>query len=99
MDTNSYTKVVAILSPEWAGTLLLMQILGALGMRISYDMNCGRFENQDGLFKGYIVVDLRKRLLTELDPRPTLPLADGWLQAEVTSKICPKLRIVLNDQT
>ena len=51
MDANSVTRVVVVLSSGRAGTSLLMQILGALGMRLSDDMIGGRYENPDGFFE------------------------------------------------
>ncbi|PTN33799.1 sulfotransferase family protein [Desulfonatronum sp. SC1] len=75
-----------------------MKALGAMGMRLSENMIPASVANPEGFFEDAEIVEIHKQLLVDLGSLPTLPLPEGWLEAEPARKARPRLRKVLESR-
>jgi len=95
MGEQDVQRAIVVLSSGRAGTSLLMQVLGALGMTLSEELIGGRYENPDGFFEDARIVELHRELLSQLGASPVLPLPAKWLEAEATATIRNRLRAIV----
>ncbi len=90
--------IVVVLGSGRSGTSLLMQVLAALGMRVSEELIAARRDNPQGFFEDARIVRAHANLMRSLDVWPYHPLPAGWLDAPATAAAARKLRGVLRDR-
>ena len=88
-------RVVVVLASGRSGSSLLMQVLSALGMRLSEQLIAGREENPDGFFEDAGIVRLQANLLRSLQAWPFHPLPSDWLESPATATAFQELRAEL----
>lgn len=91
-------RVIIVLGPGRSGTSLLMQALGAMGMRLSEKMIPGSASNPGGFFEDSEIVDVHKELLESLSAHPALPLPDDWLGSGPAQKAKRRLKEILDER-
>jgi len=91
----SERRAVVVLASGRSGSSLLMQILSALGMRLSDELIEGREENPDGFFEDARIVRLQANLLRSLHAWPFHPLPADWLDAPATAAAFHELQVEL----
>jgi len=96
--SNGTKRAIVVLSSGRAGTSLLMQVLGGLGMSLSERLIEGRYENPDGFFEDTDIVRLHKRIFAETGLKGVLPLPSGWLEADVVNNIRQELQRLVHRQ-
>lgn len=91
--------ITVVLTPGRSGSSLLMEVLGNLGAAgLSDDLIPGRLENPHGFFEDARVVEIHKKLMSDLGARPGFPMPDGWLDEQVTRKAKRALTDLLRKQ-
>lgn len=78
--------VTVVLTPGRSGSSLLMEVLGNLGAGLSDELIPGRLENPHGFFEDARVVEIHKKLMSDLGARPGFPMPEGWLDQQVSRK-------------
>ena len=87
--------VVVVLGSGRSGTSLLMQVLAALGMRVSAEMIEARRDNPRGFYEDAPIVRIQADLLRALGAWPFHPLPGDWLAAPATAAAARDLAAVL----
>ncbi len=83
-DMPPSRPVVVVLGSGRSGTSLLMQVLAALGMRVSEDLIQARRDNPEGFLEDAPIVRAQADLLRALGAWPYHPLPTDWLERPVT---------------
>lgn len=86
---------IVVLGSGRSGTSLLMQVLAALGMRVSEEMIEARRDNPRGFYEDAPIVRIQADLLRALGAWPFHPLPAGWLEAPATVSAARDLAAVL----
>lgn len=89
--------VVVVLGSGRSGTSLLMQVLAALGLRVSEKLIEARRDNPEGFFEDAPIVRAQADLLRALGAWPYHPLPPDWLERPETAAAKEKLRVVLRE--
>lgn len=87
--------VVVVLGAGRSGTSLLMQVLAAVGLRVSADLIPARRDNPEGFFEDAPIVKIQADLLRALGAWPYHPLPADWLRRPATASAREALRTVL----
>jgi hypothetical protein len=87
--------VVVVLGSGRSGTSLLMQVLAALGLRVSEEMIEARRDNPRGFYEDAPIVRIQADLLRALGAWPFHPLPADWLAAPATDAAARDLAAVL----
>lgn len=87
--------VVVVLGSGRSGTSLLMQVLAALGLRVSEEMIEARRDNPRGFYEDAPIVRIQADLLRALGAWPFHPLPADWLAAPATAAAARDLAAVL----
>lgn len=87
--------VAVVLGSGRSGTSLLMQVLAALGMRVSAEMIEARRDNPRGFYEDAPIVRIQADLLRALGAWPFHPLPGDWLAAPATAAAARDLAAVL----
>lgn len=87
--------VVVVLGSGRSGTSLLMQVLSALGLRVSEELVEARRDNPEGFFEDAPVVRIQADLLRALGAWPYHPLPADWLDHPATAEAREALRALL----
>ena len=90
--------VVVVLGSGRSGTSLLMQVLAALGMRVSEEMIEARRDNPRGFYEDAPIVRIQADLLRALGAWPFHPLPADWLEAPCTRSAAADLATVLGQR-
>lgn len=77
--------VIVVLGSGRSGTSLLMQVLAALGMRVSERLIGAGRDNPRGHFEDAPIVRIQADLLRQLDAWPYHPLPPDWLDHPATA--------------
>ncbi len=86
---------VVVLGSGRSGTSLLMQVLAALGMRVSEELIQARRDNPRGYYEDASIVRIQADLLRALGAWPFHPLPADWLAAPATLSAARNLAAVL----
>lgn len=97
-DNRLNRKALIVLSAGRSGTSLLMQVLQAMGLRLSENLIAPQWENPNGFFEDVEIVELHKDLLSQLGASQNLPLPAGWKSHEVIKTFRPAIRSLLERQ-
>jgi hypothetical protein len=95
MSSSSARPVVVVLGSGRSGTSLLMQVLAALGMRVSEELIKARRDNPEGFFEDAPIVRIQADLLRALGAWPYHPLPADWLARPAPAAAREALRRVL----
>jgi hypothetical protein len=98
MTSPPARPVVVVLGSGRSGTSLLMQVLAALGMRVSAEMIQARRDNPEGFFEDAPIVRVQADLLRSLGAWPYHPLPADWLEAPATAKAADALKGILRER-
>lgn len=90
--------VVVVLGSGRSGTSLLMQVLAALGLRMSAEMIEARRDNPRGFYEDASIVRVQADLLRQLGAWPYHPLPEDWPEAPATTNAAGALQDVLRDR-
>jgi hypothetical protein len=88
-------KVVVVLSSGRAGSSLLMQILAALGLRLSDNLIGPNPRHPDGFFEDADIVELHKGLFNDLGTDARYPPPDGWMASDAAARFREKAYALL----
>lgn len=89
--------VVVVLGSGRSGTSLLMQVLAALGLRVSPQLIEARRDNPRGFFEDARIVRIQADLMRALGAWPYHALPPDWLEAPATDVAARALRQVLRE--
>lgn len=95
---SALRPVVVVLGSGRSGTSLLMQVLAALGMRLSEEMIEARRDNPQGFYEDARIVRIQADLLRQLGAWPYHALPQDWLDAPATAAAAQALHDVLRDR-
>jgi hypothetical protein len=95
---SSPRPVIVVLGSGRSGTSLLMQVLAALGMRVSDEMIEARRDNPRGFYEDARIVRIQADLLRQLRAWPYHPLPADWLDVSATASAARALQDVLRDR-
>ena len=95
---NSPRPVIVVLGSGRSGTSLLMQVLAALGMRVSEELIAARRDNPQGYFEDARIVRIQADLMRSLGVWPYHPLPADWLNASATAAAAEELQGILRDR-
>jgi hypothetical protein len=87
--------IVVVLGSGRSGTSLLMQVLAAMGMRVSEELIPARRDNPEGFYEDAPVVRIQADLLRALGAWPYHPLPAHWLDHPATAAAREALRDLL----
>lgn len=88
-------KIAVVLSSGRAGSSLLTQVLGSLGVGLSRELIAGRQDNPDGFFEDARIVRIQANLLRNLAAWPYYPPPQGWLDAPATAEAGRELQTLM----
>jgi hypothetical protein len=97
-DTSALRPVVVVLGSGRSGTSLLMQVLAALGLRVSDQLIAARQDNPQGFYEDARIVRIQADLMRALGAWPFHPLPADWLQAPATVAAGEALAEVLRER-
>ncbi len=90
--------VIVVLGAGRSGTSLLMQVLAALGMRVSPALIGAREDNPEGFYEDAAIVRIQADLMRALGAWPYHPLPADWLDAPATAAAELALLAVVRDR-
>lgn len=97
-DTQRRREVIVVLGVGRSGTSLTMQALKSLGVGMSDNMIAPNVSNPNGFNEDADIVDIHKKLLSEVSISPTMPLKNGWLDMPIVKQSLKKLRDIVETQ-
>jgi len=97
-DLPPCRPVTVVLGAGRSGTSLLMQVLAALGLRVSEQLIEARRDNPRGFFEDAAIVRIQANLLRALGAWPFHPLPNGWLGGTATATAREALKAVLRQR-
>ncbi|MBM4181393.1 MAG: sulfotransferase [Betaproteobacteria bacterium] len=95
---NASRPVIVVLGAGRSGTSLLMQVLAALGMRVSPALIGAREDNPEGFYEDAGIVRIQADLMRALGAWPYHPLPANWLDAPATAAAEIALRALLRER-
>jgi hypothetical protein len=98
VDIRLNKKALVVLSTGRAGTSMLMQVLQAMGLRLSENLIPPKWENPDGFFEDAEIVELHKNLWAQLGAKGHMPLPDDWQNRQALKAFRPAVRSLLEKQ-
>lgn len=90
--------VIVVLGAGRSGTSLLMQVLAALGMRVSPALIGARADNPEGFHEDAGIVRIQADLMRALGAWPYHPLPADWLEAPAAAAAAIALRALLRER-
>jgi hypothetical protein len=97
-DTSPTRPVIVVLGSGRSGTSLAMQVLAALGMRVSDELIEARRDNPQGFFEDVRIVRAHADLMRSLHAWPYHPLPPDWPDAPAPAVAGRELQGVLRDR-
>ena len=82
MNEQQTKRIVVVLCPGRSGSSLLMNALGAMGMRLSENMISENYSNPESFFEDKDIMEVHEELFRHLDSQSYMPMADGWINTQ-----------------